>query len=866
MINRFDQKSQYDFSFNTPIPQLPELNGQLLDEILGAKQQGLDTSYALSKQLPKALNTVEDRKILDQYKAEVDQGIQQVTDAYSRSVREGMAADRSFRQKVQSDWTQGGKAWLLNTRADNFEARRKENDTFYKDDKRGVNKFLSEQQLLQELNAPIQYDPNTRNGKTDFTVEKNNDVDIRTLADNMLKEIKENGTTQFLGDFNRDYWIQKITTETREPERIKLAFQALADQPDTKAQLQRDAQYQVLKTDKDQYTNNFNKGLDSNYNNLLTTSKDAQTSKEKTKDWQRFLNQQGYDVSVDGDYGAKTKEATKQLLDETSTNVQKRKDGFNFEAQVGNDVYKNYEDYALRGAYRKEDKDLVYNRAIADKAKMAADREANRINRQRMEYEFAPKDNSNIFVGTGEVQQIPDFLEYAKERQDVAKQADTNFKTALKGTAFNGWDASNIAQAYSLWEQADGDKTKFEQLLRGNSDFNFTPQQIDALHTELSLPQTESGIKTLMTTHQQAQEEVANLNEVTLGVSEQYIKTKEGKESVNMLRESAPEKFKNLSDDELVQQAIQNPNDFETSFSGTQDLKINPALSFKDRMKGDIPKQKDANYNFNGLATFDVIAGKTDKTLRPILENYLTFVEDPSNKKNVLSFGQTGMKFFDRQGNEFKNPASIDMGNMSVSVNSAGQPIVSVRGKAKDGAGATKEFYSEIELVPGSVESEQVKRGLKAAMTVKYAAGETQEIEAMSRVLNSMEGDNGVRTASRDVMVKNLNRNNTERTSGFYLKDPNDPKSAVDVNSLGWRTRDLGTEEINGITYEQVGILTPDGKKYTALATYNANGQRIFVPDTNGDWLHNTTSKVNNTKTVKRVLSEQPVQVTTTKQ
>ncbi len=872
-INRFDTRpNNYDYSMVRAVEQLPQLDWNALDAIVGDVQNKLDQSSLISKKIPQYLNTKEDNRLLQEYLNTVNTGLSDITGAYSKSIREGRSKQNEYLRQIQDEWLPGGKADLLQRRYNNYKEKQTELEKFYKDDKRNVNKTLAQNQLLQDLNSPINYNPLTRQGKTDFNADFVNDPDLRDSIDKMLKEIEADGDTRFLGDFNKDYWIQKIKTEQRSEGKIQAAFEALASQPEYQSQLQRDTQYQLLNTDPDLYQKEFTQGLDQQTSGLEQLYKEAQTDKQKAKEWQETLRQNGYDVSVDGVVGDKTKQASDQFLNKLKQQTQNKKNNFNLEENVYNDVTNSYLDYALRGAYRKVDKDLIYNKAIMDRLDLAEKRRANDINQQRLEYEFADTKNSDVFVGTGKVQALPDFLNYVNEIKTEAGNAETRFTKALKGSIFNGWKPENIAEAYNLFEQSNGDKTQFENLLRQNSDYKFSKEQIDGLYTEMMLPESESGIKTLMDTYHNTKEEARALDQSFNQISNQYIQTPEGKQNLNRLRKELPQ-YNNLSDQELVNAVTANESQFGSNINvpvtvgsafgagSSFNYKSNPASMFKEQMVKDVKKQEKQgiNYDWNNLATFEVYAGKSDKTLRPVLDNLTAFIKN-SDGTNISSFGSIGLKLRNAEGDEVKGD-NIDIDNYAVGKNAKGEPVIKMSGTAtKDGKKGEK-FFTEVSLVKGSPESQQVLTGLERAYVSKYKNGEAKEAEAILNIVRSLEGDTGIKNAGRDVVLNKLSPSNTQRQPVLFEQNG----KVINSEDIGWKYTRIGTpKRVAGMDFTQVGILTPDGQKKTGLV--GTNGENMFlIPNDKGSFIFNNTFDVDHLLKQKEILSKHPVEVTKTK-
>ncbi len=73
-------------------------------------------------------------------------------------------------------------------------------------------------------------------------------------------------------------------------EKIKLAFQALADQPEFAGQLDRDALYKSYSTDPKKYQSRYESGLDNQITKIEQLGKDAKSDPQKTKELKLHCN------------------------------------------------------------------------------------------------------------------------------------------------------------------------------------------------------------------------------------------------------------------------------------------------------------------------------------------------------------------------------------------------------------------------------------------------------------------------------------------------------------------------------------------------------------------------------------------------
>lgn len=865
MINRFDRNARYDWSFNRAIEQLPQINFDGLNQVMQSVQADISQPDLISQMQPKVLNTTEDRALYNEYKQSVDNQIQSVRDAYGRSLREGTAAKNKLLQDVKSEWQPGGRAQLLNSRYDNYLARQKELEDFYKSDKRGVNKDLALRTLNDELNQPIGYDPTTRSGKSDFKTELVADPDIRKAVDDMLKEIKESGDTQFLGDQNKDWWLTKIKTEGRPAEKIKLAFEALSQQPEFASQIGRDALYQKYRTDPVKYQDAYNKQLDAQIKGFEDLAQKAKSDPKSARELQQLLNENGSNLTEDGQYGPATAAEFQKFIDSQKQVSSDLKSGFNLDNQLTTDVRDSYLNYALRGAYTKVDKDLVYNKALEARQKLANDREANKINRDRLNFEMKAQPNSDIFVGSGVAQQTPKLFDYAESVKKNAESAKESFQKVLNTSVFKGWTPENIAQAYDLWEKSNGDRATFEQSLRSNSSFPFSDKQVDAIVTELQLPTSESGVKSMMETMANADADNRRLQSAMGKVGVQYSQTPEGKSNIQSLNRF---RLNGESDENLIQRALSNPEQFvidtpTPKFGGVVENKpVNVANLFKTKMQSDIKNQEKAGQSYNwsdALGTYEVYAGKSDKTLRPVLDNFMTFAEN-SNGKNIISFGSTTLKFQDADGKQL-NPDKVDIKRIAVAKNIKGEPVLKISGDISRGQKSVQGF-SEVAIVPGSPEHAAITKSLQEAYISKYTAGELRDAEGILDNIEALQGMDGVRQSAGDLLIGKLNSKNTQLQNITFVGPTGKIENMADRK---WRTSVIGNPiNVNGFTYQQVGVLPPDSKPYTALVVESADGYTA-VPGLDGSTLFKSTSDISKLLTAKQVLAGATVEATKSK-
>lgn len=879
MVNKFDKPVQKDWSWKTAKLEVPTLSYEMLDSLAKEKQDEYNSIASLNALVPKAIQSNPDDLAKQQeYRKLVNEGTDVVTNAYMQSVGSGAMAYRDFKSKVQKAWQPGGIADVLNNRYNSYVAATKAIDDFYKDDTSPVNKTLAKQALLKMASAPTGYDPETGSYNQINTPELYKTVDINKKIDDMLHEIKENGTTQFLNDSNKDWWIQKIKTETREPERIKLAFQALSQQPEISSQIQRDAEYKAMTIDPTKHQAAFEESLKSNYDSLVKTAEDAKKDKESTKDWQNTLRQQGYNVKADGDFGELTKKATEEFLNSQKKTVDETISKYDFKNQMQNEATNSYLNYALRGAYKKVDGDLKFNEAKKTLGDWQLKSQENQINMWRAQQEFKPDDGASTTSVSGVAQNLGSIQTYYDASKDKLKQTEQQVSNALKNSrTFNGWTPENVAQAYNSWQNVKGNtdeekKANYKAELAKVSDYPFTDKQIDQLYQEMN-GAGPGEVKTALETLGAARSEVNRISEALNYVGDQYVNTPEGRNAVTNLRKSAPPTLRLLSDKELVNKALSNPEMFEIKvdtknmekepgFHPGSGNKYNPAEVFSNTFKRDVASQekKGKQYDWGSYGTIEVYANNDDKVLKPVMNGVAQALETGTGL-NFASFGMAGLEIRNKDGDKLTDVKNRKVNNIGVAVDMQGNPILKVAMTVKGERGGEYLGYTDLQLVPGSVEHAQVLSGMKKAY-VEQMQKNPRAAKGYLQIIDALEGVDAKNRTALNIENEKLNLNNTKPLD-IYMKDPNG--NIFNAKNLGYQVKDLQqTENINGYTYECFGVNTPTGNA-TINTFLDANGLRWISPSTTGELFYKNPDDALKDRKAKQILNATPIEVTETK-
>jgi hypothetical protein len=878
-IGKFDRFVQKNWDWKTSIPTLPQLDVAGFQDVMNQQQSQIDQVGLLSDKKPNVLNNQPDMELYQTYKQDVDKALNHVSEEYSKGVTSGQLAYKNYLQQFRKDWSPGGRADILNKRSEAYQTGLKAIDEFYKSDASPVNKTLAKKQLADQLKNPISVNPTTGQFTSITTPELYKDAEVNKAVDEMLKEIKANGDTSFLGTDTKDWWIKKIQTETREPERIKLAYQALSQQPQYASQIERDTEYKALQTDPTKYQAAYESKQKSALDQLTQANEKAKSDPNAAKELQNLLRQEGYNVTVDGQYGPMTEKAAKEYLDQKKKDVQGNIQGFNLKDQLRNDVNQSYQNYALRGAYEKRDIDLTFNQAKKAIMDDARKREENQINRDRLNFEFNVKDQSQILAVDGIAQQLP---EIQKQYQDTKASRD-QLKAKLDQTlsqskAFNGWKMEDVGQAYQKWQQVQGNteaekKANYKAALNQGSAFQFTDQQVDLLYQEMNAPDGQGTLKTSLQGYSQAQNEVSRYEDGQKQIAAQYVNTPKGKESIKQLRDNSPEAFKQLSDQELVQKAITNPEQFEknkTLASKVGGMSVvdfpNPAERFNQQLqtgvKSDIKNGK--SYDWGVLGTTEIYAGTKDTTLKPIYDMVAGAIETGTGN-NFSTFGLAGLRFKDNKGDDLEDSEAKKVSKVAVTKDMNGNPILKVGVTVTKPNGKSEDGYTEVSLVPGSALIREVQSGLTNAYLSKINAGETIAAQGILDNLDAIQGRNGITEAAIDVQTKSLNLLNT-KDEGLLTVNPQTGE-VVPISSLGWQSKDLNNDAtIAGRNYKTYGLNTPSGNYLANVIVDPATGAKVLVPSLDGSSTFSSASGIQKDRLGKQLQAAAGVIVTKTKQ
>ena len=859
-LSKYDRPVQKDWTYpESIVPAMPTLNYEMLNSMLAQQQGQFDLARTISEKQPQVLQTEGDLALYDQYKQMVDTGLQSVTNAYaSQGAAEGSRAYREYINNVRKAWQPTGIASALNDRHTSYYAAKKQLEDYYKDDVRNVNKTLSLKQLQDQLNTPINY----QDGRYQQIVapQTYKDPDFRKAINDMIKQIDDSGDTTFLGDRNKSWWIEKIKTTGRPEDKIRLATQALSEQPEFAAQIQRDAQYQALSIDPDKYQSNFNSKLDKQLSNLETQL--------NSKQGKEILEQQGYDTSD-------LKKAKQDFLADQKSLAQQKKDSFDLNTELSRDVTNDYMNYAAGFSSQKIDKDLIYNKKLADQAKIQASRERTQallsINDSLIQRE-AP----SVTVTSGIAQQLPELDKHytdLKSKQSEIKSGIDKSLTDPKST-FYGWKMEDVAAAQNLWTNTmsklpanattEQKEQAFANALQSSGTYQWKPDQIEKVTNEFRSV-NGSSMAPAFSAYQETQNEIERVDNARTNVGLQFIKTPEGKEA-----------FKNISgkrnpgetDEQLVQRALSNPEQFNVKGQrnafpepGTlrKSADYNPAQIFKNQMERGIKENtSNTNYDWGDMATYQVGFNKGDKSFLQVGNSIGSAITN-GTQYQFSSEGKQGLTFRDSNGDVIKNVSKVDMGDFVVGKNSKGLPVINYKATVTPQGGKTQDAVVSIDIVAGSPEWEQIKKGLEGAYVAKVNAGEQISANAIADIINTVEKGVNLSDASTQVMVNNLTKSKTQPLNDILFPDASGnlvPGSHMGYSGIDTKNTYQTIDPQTGatMTYETFGLMDQSGGKYVAEVFISPNGQKVVTN------IKSNMSSINQDRKGKEIIAKTPVE------
>lgn len=870
-INKYDRLGpQKDWSWNTYIPQLPQINYELWDQMLGQQQNQLEQSKLISQKVPNALQTEDDLAKQQQYKQLVEQGLNDVTKAYTeQGIQAGNRAYKDYVNNIKQQWQPSGLASVLESRYQGYQQGKKAIDDYYKDETNPVYKQYAYDQLNNQVASGTGYDPTTGKYNTVATPELFKNPNLRKAILEGIKEIDESGTTQFLGDLNKDWWIQKIKTSGRPEDKVRLMTEALMQQPEFANELKVEGWYQNrdgnAKGRADQYIQSQKDQL----KNLEGLHSEAEKGKG-VKEWQTFLAQEGYDVTPDGKFGAATKQAGKDYLEKQKGIIDQNEKDPNLQASVSQKtLQKTYTNYALGFVDKKVEKDLIFNKA--KDAIMNASIQRARTQALISGFDaLKPTPNSNVLVTPTTGVDLETSFSQLKANQETTKQFEQQLNDGLtknKNSVFYGWTPSNVAEAQRLFDSIPNNvtgeerKAQFKQLLANNSDYKFNPQQSEDIFNAV---QTNPSIKQGFEELQKMKENEQMLKDYNGEIAGQYVDTPEGKKAIVMLNSF---RQPGETDAQLAARALANPKDFDETSGSVRDVRSGLQVpmdwgnEFAERMKSDVKKQQKSGMQYKTQNGYVVSFGNQDDFMKPSIDMLNSAITNQSTF-DFKSEGKAGLIFRNDDGSEYD-------GNQ--------RPVITDSRIANGKLVATgwigtgdkkKKVTSVIDLDPGNPMTYEIKEGLEKTLAYSAQVGSKHDIEGLARNLLFLNGYDWSKAATQQSAAYNK-----AQPQNITMVRP-DGKD-VTTSSMGLNTEPVKSEQYLDDkgqlrTFHTYAAKTKSGEtKFLNVADVydkqgNVIGKRV-VQEPDGTQYHSTVSGIDIINTANSVILRTPVEATRSK-
>jgi hypothetical protein len=349
----------------------------------------------------------------------------------------------------------------------------------------------------------------------------------------------------------------------------------------------------------------------------------------------------------------------------------------------------------------------------------------------------------------------------------------------------------------------------------------------------------------------------------------QYLNTSEGKESVKRLRNGAPEKYKSLSDQELVNQAINNSKAFEQkgqniSFASTAMNKTpdyNPAESFKSRMTSDIKNNK-AGINYKTNNSFAIHADNKDDYLYPTMSR----VTDALNSQDQLNFsseGKSGLVFRNKDGKTFTPSDKPVFTNTFVDIGADGVPVLKATGYVGKG-GDKAVVTTTMDLHATNPVTSDIKIGLEKEIAQAKATGNYHLIEPMARTLAQFDPQYlGTLKQLKEAPITGAKPQN------FKMKGQDNVETTT--AQKGFKSRVLKTETVTGKTYSIHVGQDELGKKVYFQTTPEISldglptGKQVVTALHDGSQFATDPDVIAISNTINQVIAKTPVETKITK-
>lgn len=640
-INRFDRFTNRDYSWQTYVPTLPQVDFEAFGELL-QQQQGQFDAYntLLTSKLPKYLPTERDQQLYQQYKADANKAVTNVTDLY---VNQGVSAgNRAIKDGVKTfaqDWQPGGRAAVLEDRYTGYQNARTQIEKEFEKDTNPANKWFAYKQLQDQLAKPLTYNPQTGEYTRITTPELYKDANIKKGIDDAIKEIHDSGDTQIVR--LSPFWLQKIQTEGRTKETLEAVTNALLNQPEYSKQRDIEALYKTNGVDVAELAKRNGEALDKQYTQLEQSIGNAKT-KEQIKALQNQLIEQGYDLDANGSMGKQTQDAVKQYLDKQKESIEQQKAKFDPVQYGKQSVNQSYLNYSRAFANQKRNIDLIYDRGYEWNLRERMERQKTQAIISEMQA-MREVPSGKVLATPADGQIMEQYSKLRDKSVEDANVAKTNLNNILatkdkSGTSFldrigvQGLQGTpnDVSFMLNAYKTSGGNPTKFAETLASNP--AYAGKDANALFNTMttSAPSLDSAYSV----YQQAQNRKDLFNQSNEAVVSKFVETPEGKKALGKLEVG---RKPGESDAAFGKRIVEHPEEFKDVLGGFEGEDVGDywARNFKSKMDNEI--KKNPAYFANSINAYTII-GSSNSTVGNFGE---LLVQDISNK-NFLGYTSEG--------------------------------------------------------------------------------------------------------------------------------------------------------------------------------------------------------------------------------
>ena len=892
-INRFDRQSRYDWGWETSIPVLPQLNFEGLDAVMAQTQMGIDQGNLISTKMPNALPTVQDQQLFQEYKSTIDNGLKQVTDIYTtQGLKAGQAAQNQFLRKIQDAWSSGGIADVLNQRYQGYGKAVEELKKFRTDDKRGINSKYAQYDLNQMLEAPINYNPATRQYQTITTPELFKDPDLRVAAQEMLKNIEEDGGTQF-SNLSPGI-IQKIQSEGRSAEKLRLAMAALMEMPEFVSQIDRDTFVQTNEYGLSNTKRDASRELNKTYSKVEGFYNKAKNSKDpkEIREFQNYLSQQGYSVPANGKFDSETQaQADKFLNDAKSVYNKKPEEIDDLQAQdfVRSNIKENYLNYAGGFANLKVEKDLIFDKVYLQRQKIAADR-ANTQALIASNEKFLPMKADDTSVVASQPVQLGNFvqaLDKGKQTQMSAYQTAEQIKA--QDPMFKGWKNEDIVAAYREFENIAKANPganpndlkamfnqKFSNYLQGQGNTGVPGADLFEYVSQGRNSPTIASIDSLWS----ADESVNSMSGLIADYGNTYATTPEGQANIQKLRSAGY--GQGINDAQLIQDVVNNPTKYQkTSNTNSvvagaylpQKSTFNHGTEFVANMSRDIANQSKVNPELykDKMSNSAILQGKGDEFLVPVLNRYGEDINNGAYGSYVSEGGQSALFYKMPKAGEGREGADIDAGTfkyetMAIDLDENGKTVIVYSGTGKDGKTVVPAYTR---ITPTAYQVGEIRQGLAGQLAMAKQNGDYQKQLEIGKKILGLGDAKWSDYRNFDVAGTKLNNKNTSDEPVYQMINGT-PTRMEGFRISNDRLKNQFTDGQNIYETEVVHAWSPysnQSKTLNVSIIRDASGReiKVAIPTSQGTLDYGSAANVIINNKNKEILATIPVEMEATK-